>query len=247
MRLVQITDLHVAHLEDDTNGVDVQANCIRILKEAAALAPDKIIVTGDLCFSWPKLNLYEWIRPHIDALKIPYHIISGNHDQASFIAKAFDKEEELINGEYFYREDWGNWPVFFLDTTVGAVSKQQLLWLKNQLDQCSGPVLIFMHHPPMLCGVPFMDKHHSLRNIADVQEILYAYPGAINIFSGHYHVDKVIRSKNIVQHITPSCFVQIDQKELDFKVDHHRIGLREISLRGEEILSTVYYWEGAKK
>jgi hypothetical protein len=41
--------------------------------------------------------------------------------------------------------------------------------------------------------------------------------------------------------------MQIDQHELDFKVDHHRIGLREITLHEDSLLSTVHYLAGANK
>jgi len=75
-------------------------------------------------------------------------------------------------------------------------------------------------------------------------EILVAYGQPVNVYSGHYHVEKTINRANVTVHITPSCFVQIDQYREDFQVDHHRIALRVITLQEKEILSTVHYFDG---
>ena len=74
-----------------------------------------------------------------------------------------------------------------------------------------------MHHPPLHAGVPFMDNQHALKNREEVQSILFEHPFNVNIFTGHYHVEKMIRKKNIVVHITPSCFFQIAQESEEFQ------------------------------
>ena len=46
--------------------------------------------------------------------------------------------------------------------------------------------------------------------------------------------------------ITPSCFFQIDQKEEEFKVDHHSIAYRMIELSNGSLKTTVKYFRGNK-
>lgn len=247
MRLIQITDLHVGLPEDDTSGVDVRKNCERILQKAAELEPDQLIFTGDLCFRGPEPEIYGWLKPRIDQLGLPCSFIPGNHDDTELMCNTFDLPESIIEGEYYYRKDWEGRPVLFLDSAVAEFSVRQMEWLREQLLNCRGPVLLFIHHPPVYAGVPFMDDNHAFRQMNLIQEILHGYPGEISIFCGHYHVDKIVRKRNLLVHVTPSCYLQIDQHQADFKVDHYRIGLREIILHEDSLLSTVHYLEGAKK
>ena len=241
MRIVQITDLHVGQEGQDTQGVDVRANFLKIRDVIQSLNPDHVVVSGDLCFTDGEKPVYNWIKPHLDELNIPYDIISGNHDDSVLLAQAFGLEDLLINKELYFHKKLGNKEVLFLDTSIGSVSDEQLKWLKDKLNHLQQDVIIFMHHPPVNAGVPFMDANHSLKNKKAVQNVLFSHPYHVTIFSGHYHVEKTIRKKNVVVHITPSCFFQIDQHSEAFKVDHHRIGLREIFYEDGIIMSTVRY------
>ncbi len=97
-------------------------------------------------------------------------------------------------------------PFLFLDTTPGVVSETQLKWLAEKLADLDQPLVIFMHHPPLFADVPFMDGQHALKNQKAVQEVLFAYRKEITVFTGHYHVEKTLRKRNVVVHITPSLF-----------------------------------------
>ncbi|HFA51282.1 MAG TPA: metallophosphoesterase [Bacteroidetes bacterium] len=248
MKIVQITDLHVADEGVGTNGVDVRQNFQAVLKTTRSLAPDLIVLTGDLCYDVGEERTYRWIRSHLDFLKIPYTAIGGNHDSSSMLAKAFHIDHLLVGNELFYRRELEGWNVLFLETSVGELSEKQLLWLEIELSKIGRDAVIFMHHPPIISGVPFMDNKHALRNMAEVQAVLFNFPHHLSIFCGHYHVEKVVCQRNLTVHITPSVFFQIDWHAEGFKVDHHRIGLREINLRNDGVVeSTVIYQQGHKK
>ena len=92
-----------------------------------------------------------------------------------------------------------------------------------------------------------MDNRYPMQYVEPVQKIFFDHDANVHIFCGHYHVEKTIRLKNITVHITPSCFFQIDQESAEFKVDHHRIGYREIVLDNQMLSSTVRYLDGSKK
>ena len=144
---------------------------------------------------------------------------------------ALDAKGEVIEGEF----------IIFLDTTTGVVSQKQLNWLKEQLAAHQEELIIFMHHPPLIGGVPFMDSKHYLRNMDEVQAVLTAHPYNLTIFTGHYHVEKTIRYKNLEVNITPSCFFQIDQQSREFKVDHYRVGFRKIEVENKMLRHSVCY------
>ena len=241
MKIVQITDLHIGKEGEDTYGIDVRANFLKVKQAIIQTQPDHLVLSGDLCFDIGDKTVYQWIKTHLDEINIPYDVISGNHDDPLMLAEIFGLKDQLNNNQLYFSKAIGGYPFLFLDTTTGVVSDEQLRWLKKELKPYKREVVIFMHHPPVKAGVPFMDVKYPLRNKPAVQEILFNHPYPISIFTGHYHVEKNIRHGNTVVHITPSCFFQIDQKEAEFKVDHHRIGFREITFENGTIMDTVRY------
>lgn len=248
MKIVQITDLHIANDDDRTFDVDVRRNFRDILKKTRELAPDLIVLTGDLCYDTGNADIYRWIKTQMDFVKIPYTVIAGNHDQPDLLAAEFDVDYLLVGKELYYRRDIDGHAVLFLETSSGEVSQAQLQWLEIELSRLQGDTVIFMHHPPLTGGVPYMDHHYALRNRQELQELLFTFPHHLTIFCGHYHVEKSLCIRNLTVHITPSTYFQIDCHSESFKVDHYQIGLREINLRKDKVVeSTVLYLEGNKK
>jgi len=244
MKIIQITDLHIGRRGEDTKQVDVRTNFLNILAEVKFAHADHLVVSGDLCFMDGTKSTYNWIKTRLTRLRIPYEIISGNHDDTTMIKEVFELDHLGKGTELYYAKKIGKWTCLFLDSSKGHHSKNQLKWLKRQLHQSNQDLVIFMHHPPAKAGVPFMDGSHALRDIDTIQEILFEYPHNITVFCGHYHVEKTIRIKNLLIQITPSTYFQIDQNTSEFKVDHHRIGLREIHLNGKAMETTVRYFDG---
>jgi len=241
MRIVQITDLHIAREGVETFDTDVRGNFQRVLQLTHSLQPDHVVLSGDLCFDDPQEEVYVWVRNQMEALGIPYDLLSGNHDDPVMMARVFDREKQLQGGELFYQKKIAHQDFLFLDTTTGEVSTRQLNWLEEQLKALDEPAMLFMHHPPFLSNVPHMDRKYALQNREEIQELLFEHPYPVHIFSGHYHVDKTVQRQNVILYITPACFFQIDQHEKDFKVDHRIPGLREITLDHGAVLTTVMY------
>ena len=246
MRIVQITDLHIASATSSTQGVDVRHNFLNILGEVKFAETDHLVVTGDFCYQDGDALIYEWIKERLDKLDIPYDIIPGNHDDASIMAQVFDRTHLLNKEEFYFAKKLGKWICLFLDSSKGYHSDEQLKWLKRQLHQANDAVIIFMHHPPVKVGIPYMDNNHALQDIEEVQAILLAHPHHIQIYTGHYHVEKTIQIGNVCIQVTPSCFFQMDQTEVKFKVDHYQIAMRVIDTSNQVIASTVRYFDGQK-
>lgn len=247
MKIIQITDMHVAGETEFTHGVDVRQNFLDILKAARSFAPHLLVLTGDLCYDKPDEQVYRWMKGYLDLLNIPYAIIAGNHDDPALLASVFNIEHLLVKEELYFKRVIGNNTVLFLETSAGYVSPTQLLWLNHELSRLKKDTVIFMHHPPLIGGVPHMDLNYPLRNMEAVQEILFNFPHHISVFCGHYHVEKLLNIKNLTVHITPSTYFQMKWDVQQFSIDHLRIALREINLRKDGVVeSAVVYYDGHK-
>lgn len=246
MNIVLITDLHIGKEGEDTYGVDVRKNFLTILKAIKEEQADAIVINGDLCFDEGESAIYQWIKKYLDQLSIPYYITVGNHDNGEMMAEVFDLQDHFHNGCLYFTHQFDHWKGIFLDTGIRRVSEEQLQWLTKELQSAKQPVAIFMHHPPIISGVPFMDKNHALDNMIIFQEMLADDARTIPIFSGHYHVEKTVCKGNITLQITPSCYCQIAQRSTNFEVDHYKIAYRKIKLLEDSWTSTVKYMEGHK-
>lgn len=246
MKIIQITDLHIGTRGEKTANVDVRNNFLNILAEVKFSGADHLVVSGDLCYMDGKKSTYNWIKARLARLRIPYEVIAGNHDKSPMMKEVFELNHLGKDEELFYAKKMGKWTCLFLDSAMGKHSDNQLKWLKRQLYQADDDLIIFMHHPPVKVGVPFMDNNHALQDMEEVQQILFEFQHNVTIFCGHYHVEKTVRINNLLIQITPSCYYQIDQSSPEFKIDHRRIALREIHLNGKSIHTTVRYFDGTK-
>ncbi|MFT7602590.1 MAG: Icc protein [Saprospiraceae bacterium] len=247
MKIIQITDLHIDDEGSYPFDIDVRKNFLRILSHIKKQKPDHLVVSGDLCYREPIEEIKEWIKEVLDFSDLEYSVIAGNHDDSTMMARVFNFNHLLNEEELYYAKKIGKETVLFLDSARGFLSKKQSNWLQRQLKNATDDVIIFMHHPPIKAGVPFMDSRYPMQHLEKVQQIFFDHPANIHVFCGHYHLEKTIRQKNLSVHITPSCFFQIDHHSLEFKVDHHRIGYREIQLDNQVLMSTVRYFNGSKK
>ena len=206
MKFVQITDLHIDEAGEQPFGIDVRKNFHDILEAIIIENPDRLIVTGDLCYREGDEKIYRWVKAQLDALPFPYEIIAGNHDDSSLMAEVFDLTHLLNDGELYYAKKWNKQLCLFLDSAVGKHSDNQLKWLHRQLKICQTNLLVFMHHPPFVSGVPYMDINHPLKDMDAIQELFLEFPNQVSIFTGHYHVEKILISNNVTLMITPFLF-----------------------------------------
>lgn len=226
-RIVQFTDIHIGSDGVDTYGVDVRGNLRKVLTRIREISPDCVVLTGDLCYKEPKAEVYWWVKSQLQEFNIDPYIIPGNHDDNRMLGEIMGFE--LSEGELYYSRKIGDMPCLFLDSGPGTMSARQLAWLKEQL-QGLEHVLIFIHHPPVACGVPYMDNNHTFRNGKEFMEVMATSDADINLYCGHYHVEREVEIDNLNISITPSTFFQIAPYSEDFAIDHYRVGYRIIEL-----------------
>jgi Icc protein len=247
MKIIQITDLHIDKENEYPFNIDVRRNFQRILRAARQAKVDHLVISGDLCYDIGDVEIYEWIREQLDLTRISYDVIGGNHDDTMLMSEIFGLQHLVTKNELYFAKKLGKATCLFLDSSRGFHSENQLKWLDRQLKNGNDNFVIFTHHPPVKADVKFMDTKYALQNISEIQEVLFGYRGFINIFCGHFHVEKSIQRDNILVQITPSTFYQLDQSSLDFKVDHHSIAYRLIDISNQSIKTSVKYFRGSKK
>jgi Icc protein len=243
MKIIQLTDLHLAEAGVNPYEIDVRGNFIRALDTITAHHFDLLVISGDICYDVGQAPTYHWVRAELNARNIPYALIPGNHDDTNMMIDCFDLHHAAQAGQLFYTIIGdADECLIFLDSSSQSLSHLQLDFLRQQLLTYRQPVCLFIHHPPLPMGVPFMDTKHALRQPQPLLDILAAHPYPITVFSGHYHGEKSVRWRNVDAHITPSCFYQIDWKLADFAVDHTRIAYRHIVFEAEKLTHAVVYF-----
>ncbi|MFM0321263.1 phosphodiesterase [Caballeronia glebae] len=198
MLLAQISDLHIKPPGTLAYGrVDTAAYLSRAIDVLNALdpRPDAVLITGDLVDAGG-IDEYRHLRALLDRLAIPWRVLAGNHDDRANLRAVFGDRPELAGHDGFlqYAFDMGEVRVIALDTLdpgsgAGRLCATRLAWLEAQLDACrERPVLIGMHHPPIACGIGFMDE---IRLAPDDSRALDAlvrrYPNVERIVCGHVH------------------------------------------------------------
>ncbi len=232
MRLVHITDMHIGAEGEFTRDVDVRGNFSAVLQMAMAFHPDGFVLGGDLCFSSGRAEVYQWIREQMEETGLPYDLIPGNHDDTAVMAQTFERSHLLLpNGDMAYAKNTDEALFMFLDTASGVLSEAQAEWLRQNLSASAGLPVIFMHHPPAPVGMPYMDTHYPLQNPERFAAAVEASSAPVQVFCGHYHIEKSLHLGKIHIHITPSTFFQIDPCSFDFAVDHYRPAFRVIDLQ----------------
>ena len=215
MKIVQITDLHVrprgvpAYRVCETNMLTERA-----LRVVAQLAPDAVIITGDLtdCGLQEEYELLAGMLQRL--LPMPVYAIPGNHDRREVMLAHLPGTRQADGFIQYAVEDW---PVrlVMLDTVVpgaghGALSDGRLDWLDRTLaERPDTPTMIAMHHPPFVTGIAHMDAI-NLRDAAAFTDVVAQHKQVERIICGHVHRPVVSRVAHAIASIAPSVAHQVE-------------------------------------
>ncbi len=202
---------------------------------------DTAILTGDLVDTPAGESL---LAEGLETLGHPFWLLPGNHDDPARLARRWP--EQFLQGGAWKRI--GELHVALLDShwpgkTAGRLGTPQLQRLEQWLATSTGPVLLFLHHPPCPVGSTWIDAL-GLHDAEALAACLHPYRQRIQgLFFGHVHQEFTGEWAGLPCFATPSTWVQFAPGREDFAYDHRPGGLREILWDGG-CLTTQVHWVG---
>ncbi len=191
MKFIHLTDTHVVG-SGLLYGQDPAQRLARAVASINAEHDDAdcVIVTGDMTH-WGDAAAYARFAAEIEKLKIPFHLMIGNHDDTPSLMQAFPVLPRDKNGfvQKVIETPLGRF--LLLDTKApkghaGAYCKPRCDWLANQLEK-PGPVFLFMHHPPFEVGIKAMDAI-MMQDAQPFYQVIAPHKVRIrHLFFGHVH------------------------------------------------------------
>ena len=226
MIIVQISDTHIAGWGKKTCDVAPTAENLAIcIDHINQLEPpaDVVLVTGDLT-NEGSLEEAEHSAELLTKLRCPYFIVPGNHDSRKVLWPVFDEKVCPRNplGFIHFSVDDYDVRLIGLDSLDqgkpgGKISKKSTRWLDEKLaEDKEKPTVIFMHHPPVKCGVLETDID-GFRGAKRLAEVIKKYDNIERILCGHIHMQTHIRWHGTVITTAPSSTGMRIETDLSMK------------------------------
>lgn len=216
MRIAQLSDTHVSTPGTDQEDLlRTMAYAERAVAHVRALAPDVVLITGDLVERGEGAE-YARFREVFDALPMPWFVIPGNHDARPTMARAFADRGYLPQDGGFLQYVVEEWPVRLvaLDTLVpgsasGEVCADRLRWLDERLREApERPTIVFLHHPPFATGIAAMDAM-GLAGREALAAVIRRHAQVERVLCGHVHRPITRRWAGTVASVAPSTAHQV--------------------------------------
>ena len=217
MLLAQVSDLHVRPAGERYKDA-VDSN--RMFADAVAHLnlldprPDLVLITGDLVDEGLQAE-YESLRGLLAGLELPCLLMPGNHDDRQMLVRCFPAHAYLpAEGPKHYVIDRPPVRIVSLDTTVpgdhhGEVDDAGLAWLETVLGDARGaPTVVMMHHPPIACGIPYLDKY-MCRQPERIAAVIDRFANVERVVCGHVHRPILQRWAGTLLVSCPSTATQI--------------------------------------
>jgi Icc protein len=250
IRILQITDTHLFSGKDETllginTWMSYQAVIDAILAEQRHY--DLIVATGDLAQDH-SAEAYQHFVEGIAEIPAPCVWLPGNHDFqpamfSSLLEAGISPAKQVFLGD--------NWQILMLDSQVfgvphGELSDYQLDWLERKL--AGAPerhTLLLLHHHPVPAGCSWLDQH-SLRNAAELDNVLQKFPKVKTLVCGHIHQELDLDWNGRRMLATPSTCVQFKPHCANFTLDTIEPGWRWLELHPNgEVTTEVCRLKGA--
>ncbi|CAM2158713.1 3',5'-cyclic adenosine monophosphate phosphodiesterase CpdA (plasmid) [Pararobbsia alpina] len=215
--IAQLSDIHVRpHGVLYEDAVDSNAMFLAAVNSLNRVRPepDLIVISGDLTDEGTE-DEYRKLRELLAGISRPFVVIPGNHDNRDRLRTAFPDHEWLpTTGPLSFALDVGDVRLVALDTSVpglhhGELDVESLAWLDTELAEHRGQaVVIVMHHPPFMTGIPYLDIY-GLRNADAFATVLSRHNNVDRILAGHVHRSMQTRLGSVPVITCPSTATQI--------------------------------------
>ncbi len=218
MLIAHISDLHLAGWGRKAYGIAPTAEnlaaCVEHINELGT-RPDVVLVTGDLA-NGGLLAEIERAASLLDQLNYPYYVTPGNHDRRDHLWSVFGGRACPARSDGFlnYVVDGYEMRLIGLDSTAsgepgGEICATRAKWLDERLFESEGqPTILFMHHPPLNCGVPETDVD-GFRGADILGEVVARHQNILRILCGHIHLQAHAGWRGTVVTTAPSMGMEL--------------------------------------
>ena len=149
-RFAQLTDIHLT-----PNNPNPTEDLLRSVAQINATdSIDFVLVTGDLTEEGDRTTM-EKVKSCLDLLKVPYHVVLGNHE-TKWSDSGCTAFGEIFGGERFEFEHKGFLFLGFnsgplMRMAYGHVVPQDIRWMTEEMDKNGKdkPVILVTHYPLM--------------------------------------------------------------------------------------------------
>ncbi|WP_270916945.1 phosphodiesterase [Parasedimentitalea psychrophila] len=214
MLIAQISDPHI--VEPGRKTCDVAPTSERLAQLVSCLnkldpLPDVALITGDITHDGTAAQAAQ-AKHLLDPLKMPYHVVPGNHDDRTTLAKVFSgstcpaQDEEFL---HYVIEDH-DIRLIGLDSTKpgapgGEICQRRADWLQARLNEApERPTVLFMHHPPVKFGVLETDED-GFQGADLLEGLVERFPNIERILCGHIHLTAHTQWRGTVVSTAPSA------------------------------------------
>ena len=223
MLIAQMTDIHIGFAPEEKpeelNRVRFRVTLERLLD--GPNKPDMLVLSGDLT---DRGDIESFEKLAADLGQVPFKVwpMVGNHDTREALLEVFP-DVGLDGGFLQYAVEGEGLRVLLLDTLelgrhAGAFCEERAAWLTAQLDaHPDTPTLIFMHHPPVVSGIEWMDPEPGEQWIQRFGAVVEGRNQIVAIHCGHLHRPLAARFRGISLGVTPSVapLVAMDLRPID--------------------------------
>lgn len=223
--IAQMTDIHVGFAPDEKpeelNLTRFRATLKRLVE--GPNRPDFLVLSGDIT-DHGDAESFAKTAELLAACPIPVLPMVGNHDSRAGLLGAFAQVTPAEGGFLHYVVDAGlGLRIICLDTLEdgrhgGAFCEARAAWLAARLAEVpEQPTLIFMHHPPVVAGIDWMDPAPDEGWILRLRDVLEGQSQVLAIHCGHLHRQINTRFAGIPLGVTPSVapLVAMDLSPID--------------------------------
>lgn len=232
--IAQITDTHVGFEpeagENEFNFVRFRNVLGHLMSQP--ILPDMLILSGDLT-DGGQPECYHRIRDLVQECPFPVHVLPGNHDNRDELLRAFP-ECPTADGYAQYALECGEGSdplrILCVDSFEpgrhgGAFCETRAAWLTRELEaHPDTPTMLFMHHPPVVAGIEWMDPKPSEEWFTRFHETVKGHKQIVAIQAGHLHRPLHSVVEGIPLSVTPAVApaVSLDLRPLDAEVADSR-------------------------
>ncbi len=206
---------------------------------------DLVFLTGDLVQDDSR-EAYRNLRAIVDRLRLPVHVVPGNHDVPEFI------REELAHYVYCGCFRGAGWTLIGLSTHAkgrvdGVIEADELARVEDILTRAdTSAVALFLHHPPVSLDSRWMDAI-GLENRESLFALVERFPAVRVIVFGHAHQAFDRRTETIRIVGTPSTGRQFRPRSDEFALDDRPPAYRRLEFRPNGRFDTELIWIEAVK